>query len=333
MAENGEFSRRALENGKMDLVEVEGLADLISAETEMQRRLAIEHSSGKLSALYAGWADRLTRARALIEAELDFAEDDDVPGSVSDQVWTDMSRLADEVSAHLAGASFGEIIRDGLKIVIAGEPNSGKSSLMNALAKREVAIVTDIAGTTRDVLHVDLDIDGYAVKLYDTAGLRDTAEVVEKEGIRRALKTIAEADLVLSLAEIGRDVRTAFEGFAGKVIGVGTKCDLHEPNGDYDIFLSALTGAGLDELHRVIAAELSLRAEGLSYALPSRLRHRQLLQETLWAIRSACDAIEDGLDIRAEHLRLAGQTLGRITGHVDVEDLLGVIFSEFCIGK
>jgi len=333
LAENGEFTRRALENGKMDLVEVEGLADLISAETEMQRRLAMEHSAGKLSALYDGWAERLTRARALIEAELDFADEDDVPGSVSDQVWTDMTALAVEIERHLEGASFGEIIRDGLKIVIAGEPNAGKSSLMNALAKREVAIVTDIAGTTRDVLHVDLDIEGYAVRLYDTAGLRETEEVVEREGIRRALHTIAEADLVLSLAEIGKEARVIFEGFEGRVVRIGTKCDLHDAAGDYDLFLSVVTGAGFDALHDAIRNELSVRAAGFSLALPSRLRHRELLTESLRLLHLACKEDQAGLDIRAEYLRLAAHRLGRITGQVDVEDLLDVIFSEFCIGK
>ncbi|TWB10199.1 tRNA modification GTPase trmE [Rhizobium sp. ERR 1071] len=334
MAEHGEFSRRALENGKMDLVEVEGLADLIGAETEMQRRLALEHAAGGLSDLYNGWADRLTRARALIEAELDFADEDDVPGSVSDMVWAEMKRLRLEISDHLAGADLGEIIRDGLKVVIAGAPNAGKSSLMNALAKREVAIVTDIAGTTRDVLHVDLNIAGYAVKLYDTAGLRDTDEVVEREGIRRALRTVADADLVLSLAEIGGEAQRSFPGFAGKVLTVGTKADIHaEKTNQYDLLISSTTGSGLAELHNLLRQDLQARSGALSLALPSRLRHRTLLAESLDAIEAALGSEDRGLDIRAEYLRRAATSLGRITGRVDVEDLLDVIFSEFCIGK
>ncbi len=335
LAEHGEFSRRALENGKMDLVEVEGLADLISAETEMQRRLALEHAAGGLSGLYNAWADRLTRARALIEAELDFADEDDVPGSVSEMVWADMKKLAAELSDHLAGADLGEIIRDGLKVVIAGPPNAGKSSLMNALAKREVAIVTDIAGTTRDVLHVDLNIEGFAVKLYDTAGLRETDEVVEREGIRRALRTVADADLVLSLAEIGGSPQLNFPGFSGKVATVGTKADLHRDadNGIYDVRISSTTGAGLTELHHLLRQDLQDRSGSLSLALPSRVRHRTLLKESLDAVSLALAAVDMGLDIRAEHLRQAATSLGRITGRVDVEDLLDVIFSEFCIGK
>ena len=334
LAEHGEFSRRALENGKMDLVEVEGLADLIGAETEMQRRLALEHAAGGLSDLYNGWADRLTRARALIEAELDFADEDDVPGSVSDMVWIDMRRLQLELSDHLAGADLGEIIRDGLKVVIAGAPNAGKSSLMNALARREVAIVTDIAGTTRDVLHVDLNIEGYAVKLYDTAGLRETEEIVEREGIRRALRTVADADLVLSLAEIGEEAQRNFPDFAGRVLTVGTKSDIHPGVHDgYDVLISSTTGSGLADLHELLREDLPVRSGALSLALPSRLRHRTLLNESLRAVEAALDSEDRGLDIRAEYLRQAATSLGRITGRVDVEDLLDVIFSEFCIGK
>lgn len=334
LAEHGEFSRRALENGKMDLVEVEGLADLISAETEMQRRLALEHTAGGLSEIYNGWADALTRARALIEAELDFADEDDVPGSVSDMVWANMRKLRSELSEHLAGADLGEIIRDGLKVVIAGAPNAGKSSLMNALAKREVAIVTDIAGTTRDVLHIDLNIEGYAVRLYDTAGLRETDEVVEREGIRRALRTVADADLVLSLAEIGSEPQRNFPGFAGKLLTLGTKSDIHPQRAEaYDLLISSATGAGLADLHELIRRDLQERAGMLSLALPSRLRHRALLTEALDAVDGAVMSVDRGLDIRAEYLRRAANSLGRITGRVDVEDLLDVIFSEFCIGK
>lgn len=331
LAVEGEFSRRAFESGKLDLVEIEGLADLIAAETEMQRRLAIEHSSGHLSKLYDSWAERLTRCRALIEAELDFADEDDVPGSVADQVWAEVKGLQREIGTHLAGGGAGEIIRDGFKVVIAGPPNAGKSSLMNALAQREVAIVTDIAGTTRDVLHVDLDIGGFLVKLYDTAGLRETDEVVEREGIRRAENLVAQADLVLYLHDQTESSVESWTTADGTHVHIGTKSDLASDDGRFDLRISVKIGAGLDALKSLIADRIGQMVRPDSLALPSRLRHKDSLAECLKAIEIALTAGE--LDLRAEELRVAANALGRITGRVDVENLLDVIFSEFCIGK
>ena len=332
LAENGEFSRRAFDNGRIDLLEAEGLADLLAAETEMQRRLAIEQSSGGLSDLYAGWAKRLTHGRALIEAELDFADEGDIPGSVSDSVWADMQSLRDSLTQHLRGAAFGEIVRDGLKVAIAGPPNSGKSSLLNALAGRDVAIVTEIAGTTRDVLEVNLDINGYSVRLYDTAGIRATDDVVETEGVRRALLTVETADIILVLAEIGTSP-DSFASVRGRQVKVGTMADRHEPSDDYDVCISTHSGMGLGRLRNILKDEIDQRAGGLSLAVPARRRHRLLLEDALNHVAAAIDGISLGLDLRAERLRAASQALGRITGHVDVEDLLGVIFSEFCVGK
>lgn len=334
MAIEGEFSRRAFENGKLDLVEVEGLADLIGAETEMQRRLAVEHSAGGLSAVYDSWAERLTRARALIEAELDFPDEDDVPGSVSDMVWSDMQKLRSDIAEHLGAASAGEIIRDGFKVVIAGAPNAGKSSLLNALARRDVAIVTEIAGTTRDVLHLDLDIDGYLIKLYDTAGLRETEDRVEMEGVRRARVALRDADLVLLLVdmtspEIPDDLEPTFPH-----VTVGTKKDLIDiASGRYDLQISTTTGDGLPELRRLIGKIVADRFGGLSMAIPSRQRHKDSLAKCLSALDEAISQVDVDLELRTELLRLAADYLGRITGRVDVEQLLGVIFSEFCIGK
>ncbi|WP_170964958.1 tRNA uridine-5-carboxymethylaminomethyl(34) synthesis GTPase MnmE [Rhizobium sp. M10] len=334
MAIEGEFSRRAFENGKLDLVEVEGLADLIGAETEMQRRLAVEHSAGGVSAVYDSWAERLTRARALIEAELDFADEDDVPGSVSDMVWADMDRLRNDIRHHLDAASAGEIIRDGLKVVIAGAPNAGKSSLLNALARRDVAIVTDIAGTTRDVLQVDLDIDGYLVKLYDTAGLREADDRVEMEGVRRARVALRDADLVLLLVDVSDPVIPADLDQALPHVRVGTKKDLIETGSDrYDLRISTATGEGLPELRALIGRVVKERFDGLSMAIPSRQRHKDSLAKCLAALDAAISQSETNLELRTEQLRLAAEYLGRITGRVDVEQLLDVIFSEFCIGK
>ncbi|WP_037434546.1 tRNA uridine-5-carboxymethylaminomethyl(34) synthesis GTPase MnmE [Sinorhizobium fredii] len=334
-AEAGEFSRRAFQNGKLDLVEIEGLADLITAETEMQRRLAIEQSGGGQSALYQGWARRLTHARAMIEAELDFADEDDIPGSVSETIWTDMAKLAAEIEAHVDQAGLAEIIRDGLKIVIAGEPNAGKSSLLNALAKRDIAIVTEIAGTTRDVLSVDLSLAGFSVKLYDTAGLRETDELVEREGIRRAREVIGHADLILLLSEKPGDfVWNEPVGNDVPVIRVATKIDRNGANwapGQADLFLSTKTGDGIADLLEELKAHLPDLAGRTSLAMPSRKRHVDCLKQASAAL--ARSRAVEGLDIQAEQLRLASDALGRITGRVDVENLLDVIFSEFCIGK
>ncbi|WP_248448241.1 tRNA uridine-5-carboxymethylaminomethyl(34) synthesis GTPase MnmE [Sinorhizobium meliloti] len=334
-AEPGEFARRAFQNGKLDLVEVEGLADLIAAETEMQRRLAIEQSGGGQSALYAGWARRLTHSRAMIEAELDFADEDDVPGSVSAVIWEDVGRLRQEIDGHIARAGLAEIIRDGLKIVIAGEPNAGKSSLLNALARRDIAIVTEVAGTTRDVLSVDLSLAGFSVKLFDTAGLRETDELVEREGIRRARQVIADADLVLLLSEkpgYFRIDEVLPENVP--VIRVATKVDRPSPSwapSDADIFLSTRTGEGMADLLTALQSHLPDLAGRTALAMPSRKRHVDCLRQASAALERSL--ISSDLELRAEQLRQAGDALGRITGRVDVENLLDVIFSEFCIGK
>ncbi|WP_242219062.1 tRNA uridine-5-carboxymethylaminomethyl(34) synthesis GTPase MnmE [Shinella zoogloeoides] len=336
-AEAGEFSRRAFTNGRMDLVEIEGLADLIAAETEMQRRLAAEQASGGLSRLYESWSKRLTHGRAMIEAELDFADEDDVPGSVAGSIWNDMRTLEQEIINHLAGARTGEILRDGLHVVIAGPPNAGKSSLLNHLARRDVAIVTDIPGTTRDVLHVDLDLSGFAVRLYDTAGLRETEDVVEREGIRRTQLSMALAHLVLLLSDDpAADWKEMLGDYAGPVIRIRTKADLLPAtlrDAGIDAMISVKTGEGVPELLDLVASYLPDMETGSALSLPTRQRHAQNLEAVRTHIASALDMQSGELDIQAEHLRLAGQALGRVTGRVDVEHLLDVIFSEFCIGK
>jgi tRNA modification GTPase len=335
-AEAGEFSRRAFLNGRMDLVEVEGLADLIAAETEMQRRLAAEQTAGGLSKLYDSWAKRLTHARAMIEAELDFADEEDVPGSVAATIWHDMRALDKDMLNHLAGSRVGEIIRDGLKVVIAGPPNAGKSTLLNHLAQREVAIVTDVPGTTRDVLHVDLDLSGFAVRLYDTAGLRDTDDLVEREGIRRAELSISQAHLVLLLSDNPHGNWDSFiKVYRGPVIRVATKADTGTPwpKGSADVTISVKTGEGTAELLDLVGRYLPEVEAGGALSLPTRQRHSLNLEDARREIAHALVSVDAGLDIQAEHLRLASQALGRVTGRVDVENLLDVIFSEFCIGK
>ncbi|WP_275786722.1 tRNA uridine-5-carboxymethylaminomethyl(34) synthesis GTPase MnmE [Pararhizobium gei] len=332
-AQAGEFSRRAFQNGKLDLVEVEGLADLVAAETEMQRRLALEHSSGHLSDLYRGWSQRLTHARAMIEAELDFADEDDVPGSLADAIWTDMEDLLKDICAHIEGAGIAEIIRDGLTVVIAGEPNVGKSSLLNWLAKRDVAIVTDVPGTTRDVLSVNISLAGFSVRFVDTAGLREAADLVEKEGIRRAYATIDIADIVLLLSDDPERFPTIRE--TQTVVRVVTKIDMRKFSWDKAAVqaVSTKTGEGLPALLDTLATYLPDVTSPSALALPTRSRHVSALEDAAASLRVSLAQSDSGLDIRAEYLRLAAQSLGRITGRVDVEDLLDVIFSEFCIGK
>lgn len=334
-AEAGEFSRRAFDNGRLDLVEIEGLADLIAAETEMQRKFALEQSSGTQSALYVDWAERLTRIRALIEAELDFPDEDDVPGAVSDQLWPRLAELAAEINQHLSGARASEIVRDGFRIAIVGAPNAGKSSLLNALARRDVAIVTDIAGTTRDVLGIDLDIGGYLVHLMDTAGIRETEDVVEREGVQRAFRSIDQADLVLLLQSPGLDaVGNMPQG--KRFLAVQSKADLLDaaaPRRDDVLYLSSKTGEGFDSLTKRISGEIEAAMTGAGGLGPARRRQADYLRKALADIEFCLSARSLSLELKAEYLRLAAHSLGKITGNVDVEDLLDVVFSEFCIGK
>lgn len=332
LAEAGEFSRRAFLNGKMDLTAAEALSDLISAETELQRRLAIANADGKQRDLYQGWRRSLLNARALIEAELDFADEADVPGSVSDQVWSSAQALHQDILNHIDGYRAGEIVREGFRVVLAGRPNAGKSSLLNVLAKRDVAIVTDIPGTTRDLVEVTLDLSGLKIILTDTAGLRDTDDVVERIGVDRALEAARTADLILHLDDgTGEPVKIDADC---PVLKIATKADIrHLAGSTHDLAIAARTGAGVDELEeaiRKIAAKAAQPAEGV---VPTRARQVSLLRRAASHLQVAAQS--DGLDLelRAEELRLAEYALGKIVGAVDSEELLGVIFSEFCIGK
>lgn len=332
-AEAGEFTQRAFDNGKLDLVEVEGLGDLISADTEMQRRLAIEQSAGGLSRRYADWAERLTRCRALIEAELDFADEDDVPGSVSDQVWSVVDQVRREIDSQSDATLRASAFRDAFKVVILGAPNAGKSSLLNAFARRDVAIVTEIAGTTRDVLEVDLDWDGFLVRLSDTAGLRESQDQVEQEGIRRAKRAAAEADLVLLLRSVDSvPEQPAFGSDAPPILRIWSKADLDvPPQEEMDAVISVESGQGLDDLRQLILEHVKREWTAISALGAGRMRHQGHLQNASLYLQDALKG--DQVDLRAESLRLAADCFGRITGRVDVEDLLDVIFSEFCIGK
>lgn len=334
-AEPGEFTRRAFLNGKLDLVETEALADLINAETESQRRFALLNAGGAQSELYGGWRRRLIHARAMIEAEIDFADEDDIPGSVSDTVWSDMHGLSKEIARHVAGFHAGEIIREGFDVVILGAPNAGKSSLFNALAKREAAIVSDEPGTTRDLLEVVLDLNGLKVRLTDTAGLREQAGTVEGIGIKRARERAGNADLIVVLQDMAAAPVDIELPSGPRVLWVGTKADLaskEQMRGfKFDLTVSTKTGEGLSRLLERLGELADGAAGTMGDLLPTRLRHVELLNEGNVFIERAM--AQDDLELQAEDLRLAAERLGRIVGAVDVEDLLDVIFSQFCIGK
>ncbi|MBZ9745823.1 tRNA uridine-5-carboxymethylaminomethyl(34) synthesis GTPase MnmE [Mesorhizobium sp. CO1-1-7] len=337
-AEPGEFTRRAFFNGKVDLVETEALADLVNAETEAQRRFAIQNAGGAQSALYLGWRRRLIHARAMIEAEIDFADEDDVPGSVSDTVWSDVRSMISEIDRHIAGFHAAEIIRDGFEVVILGAPNAGKSSLFNALARRDAAIVTDEPGTTRDLLEVVLDLRGLRVRLTDTAGLREAPGKIEAIGIEKARAKADRADLLL-LLEDAADPRDAGPlPMSTPALRVGTKLDLldrratQDAIGRYEFGISVVDGTGVAGLLAEIGRRASEAAGDSGEVLPSRLRHVELLDAANRHLYRAADE-RMPQELRAEELRLAADRLGRIVGAVDVEDLLDVIFSQFCIGK
>ncbi len=324
-AEAGEFTRRAYLNDKMDLTEAEALSDLLSAETEAQRRFSLGNSQGLQKRLYESWRTRIIRARALIEAELDFSDEEDVPDSASSQVWADMAELAREIDVHVARFRQAEIIRQGYVVVITGEPNVGKSSLINSLARREVAIVSSEAGTTRDLIEVSLDLNGLKVIVVDTAGIRDDAGMVEQMGINRARARLAEANLVLELSTSGR-----WSEHDVPVIRVHTQIDKIRPVNESDVGVSVVTGEGIDTLLGMIGERARADAGSLADVLPARARHVDLLDACSREIsRVPCEELE----FSAEALRRAGDSLGRLTGRVDVEDLLDVIFSEFCVGK
>lgn len=333
VAEAGDFTRRAFLNGKMDLSGAEALADLIAAETETQRKLAIQNAAGRQRDLYDAWRRTLLQSRAFIEAELDFSDEGDVPGSVSQRVWTDIRALMIDIQTHLDGYAAAEIIREGFRVVLIGAPNAGKSSLLNALAKRDVAIVTDIPGTTRDLVEVVLDINGIKVIVTDTAGIRTTEDVVERLGVERAENAARAADLVIHLlSDVGQGVDTA-ELADDRMILVQSKIDIVRAADKSVLGISSVSGAGLPELLLIIAERAKISVAIAEGTVPTRLRHKRHLLDCLDCLDRAVSRDTLDLELRAEELRQAASHLGRITGTTDVEDLLEVIFSEFCIGK
>jgi tRNA modification GTPase len=347
-AEAGEFTRRAFENGRMDLTAVEGLADLVAAETQAQRRQAYQQLKGLLGERAETWRQRLIEALALVEAGIDFSDEDDVPKDMMARALAIIRPLTDEIDSACAGQ--GERLREGLRVAIAGPPNAGKSTLFNRLARREVAIVSPFPGTTRDVLEVHLDLGGYPVTVLDTAGIRESEDPVEREGVRRASEQAAGADLVLWVVDATSPQATLpFECAAQVQAGsacwlVANKIDLIAADevtiaesgfaAELTVhLLSSKTAAGVDELVNALA-QFAERFFTTEPALVTRTRHRAHLAETVIALRGAEQAAQDHREeIVAEQLRLATRALGKLLGRVDVEDILDVIFRDFCIGK
>ncbi|HYD19479.1 MAG TPA: tRNA uridine-5-carboxymethylaminomethyl(34) synthesis GTPase MnmE [Patescibacteria group bacterium] len=330
-AEPGEFTKRAFFNGKMDLTEAEAIADLIDAETEMQKMQAIDQAHGSLLQLYSEWAETLSTVLAYQEADIEFPEDD-LPGGLTLQQKPRIEALRDTIRLHLDDNRRGERMRSGIRIAIIGAPNAGKSSLMNALAQREVAIVSAEAGTTRDVIEVHLDLGGYPVILADTAGLRETRNLIEAEGIRRAESTARDADLKIALFDgtlAEKDAETLRLVDENTVV-VFTKADLASRQSD-DLQISAATGAGIDKLLKILGASVAAAFKSKPGPVLTRERHRAALTDTAAAL-DRCLATA-APELAAEDLRIALRSLGTITGRVHVEDLLDKIFRDFCIGK
>jgi tRNA modification GTPase len=325
----GEFARRAFHNGKMELTQVEGLADLVAAETEAQRRQALGQAGGRLARTAEEWRGRLIALRAEIEARLDFSDEGDVAPALPDRFWQDVHGLDAEMAAALRDARAGERLRDGFRVALLGRPNAGKSTLLNALARRDVAIVTAEPGTTRDVLEVALDIGGVPVLAYDTAGLRDAGSEAEREGVRRARRAAADADLVLWL-EDAREAGENLDGVApAPVWRVRTKMDLSGASADDGIPISAKTGKGMAELILRIG-EAASAALGRGDALVTRQRQREAIAAARAALAEAPGKDEE---VAADLLRSASEAISRLSGRVDVEDVLDRLFAEFCIGK
>jgi tRNA modification GTPase len=346
-ADPGEFTQRAFENGKLDLTEAEGLDDLIHADTDRQRRQALRQLQGLLGNRARDWRERIIEASALIEAGIDFSDEGDVPADLLAPAVKAITALHGEISEVLAAQGKAERLRDGLVVAIAGEPNVGKSTLINQLARREVAIVSPHAGTTRDVIEVQLDLDGYPVTVIDTAGIRETDDPVEQEGVRRARARAEDADLVLWLVEGEGAVDPAAKGSplalddrrdssGGRVWIVRNKIDLSGSAGalrQCEFEISASRGDGIPDLVEALvkfAAAFFGTGEG---ALVTRARQRDLLRRASDSLHSSLALVEEGEELAAEELRAASYALGRLLGRVDVEDVLGAIFQKFCVGK
>jgi len=346
MADPGEFTRRAFDAGRMDLTQAEAVADLIDAETEGQRRQAARLYQGEAAITFEGWRGLLMSAMAALEASIDFPDEADIPREIDLAALEPIESLAHDLESALGDAGRLNSVREGYRIAILGPPNAGKSSLMNRLARREAAIVSPIAGTTRDVVEVRLILAGYPVWVADTAGLREAKDAIEAEGVRRALARAEEADLRIwvsdasqfGMTDVSRETSGAGSPRAGDLI-VLNKADLlptpAPAQSENTFVVSAKTGAGFDALERRLAQIVRERLDADEAPLVTRTRHRELVEEALAAVERALEGARIGIgsELVSEDLRLAARALGRITGSIDAEDLLDRIFSQFCVGK
>ncbi len=347
-AEPGEFTRRAFENGKLDLTDAEGLDDLIHADTDRQRRQALRQLKGLLGEKAENWRRQIIEASALIEAGIDFSDEGDVPDDLTKPALAKVAALLGEIEETLAASAQSERLRDGLVVAITGPPNAGKSTLLNRLARREAAIVSPHAGTTRDVIEVHLDLNGYPVTLLDTAGIRDTDDPVEQEGVRRARSRASSADLVLWLIDAqSRSCEDREETLKDAVAAKGhaelwfvrNKVDEASARGSGVTFgyprfdVSAAQGHGVPELVAALGEFAGTFFGSGQSGVITRARHRLLLREAAEALRRAISAPGQSSELVAEELRISIHSLGRLLGRVDVEDILDVIFRDFCIGK
>jgi tRNA modification GTPase len=333
-ADPGEFALRAFENGKLDLSQVEGLADLVDAQTQAQRRQALRIAGGALSRESDGIRALIVEAMAQIEAQIDFSDQEDVDALSAGHVRRLVEAAAARIKHTLASAQSGERLRDGLNVVIAGPPNVGKSTLMNAIARRDVSIVSATPGTTRDPIEIQLDLRGFPVNLVDTAGIRDTEDPIEKEGISRARRRADEADLTLWLTEGAQTDASLPKGNQRSTLQVRTKSDLGDANAPSDsIAVSAKTGQGIDRLLDAIADVAEELFSGQGPALITLTRHRLAFEEALAHLGRLLGQQDAAPEFIAEDLRLAARALERIAGRIDVEEVLGAIFSRLCIGK
>ena len=329
LAQPGEFSKRAFVNNKMDLTAIEAMGDLINAQTEIQHNQALSQMNGSLNKLYLSWRKSLIELVAYLEADIDFA-DEDIPENVLNNINSKIEKLLDEMNEHLKQRNQGEILRDGYKVAIIGSPNVGKSSLINSLTNRDVAIVSDREGTTRDAIEVRLNIAGFPVILTDTAGLRDTEDEIEKKGIEITQSKIKEANLVLELFDDPNDVELHQDRLT-----VLNKCDLrnnYKKEGCINISVS--NGSGIDNLINKIAEHVSSKFISYTDTIPTKTRYILGVQNSIQSLLSAKSIdLKVNSELMVEELRLAIQEIGKITGHVDVEEYLEVIFKDFCIGK